>query len=330
MAASPPPTDRPSPEDDLPVAGEILPDDIGVRAGGHVDVDPDAPIPVPEGVAMVGSDLDGTLLGPTLAVGPRSLAAIPRLAAAGVELVYVTGRPPRWLRPVISQTGHAGMAVCANGALVVDLAEERLVRRTAIEHALARTVALRLRELVPGITFALERLIDGADDARDLDQLTVVGFEPAYDPPWARMPGVESGDILDLIMRGEPVKILAAPPAGTGHDSDSLLALAEEEFAGALHITHSGTKDVLIEIMSGEIDKGIGFLEVAALRGIDARHTVAVGDMPNDIALISAAGTGYAVANAHPAARAAADHVIPSNSDDGVGRLLEAILGADR
>ncbi len=137
------------------------------------------------------------------------------------------------------------------------------------------------------------------------------------------MPGVESGDILELIMRGEPVKILAAPPAGTGHDSDSLLALAEAEFAGALHITHSGTKDVLIEIMSGEIDKGIGFLEVAALRGIEARQTVAIGDMPNDIALISAAGTGYAVANAHPA-------VIPSNSDDGVGRLLEAILGADR
>ena len=330
MADSPQPAPRPSPDADLPGAGEVLPDDIGVRAGGHVDVDLHAPIPVPVDLAMVGSDLDGTLLDPTLAVGARSLAAIPRLAGAGIEFVYVTGRPPRWLRPIISQTGHAGMAVCANGALVVDLAEERLVRRTAMDHDLASTVALRLRELVPGITFALERLVEGADNARDLDQLTVVGFEPDYDPPWARMPGVESGDILDLIMRGEPVKILAAPPAGTGHDSDSLLALAEAEFAGALHITHSGTRDVLIEIMSGEIDKGVGFLEVAAMRGIDARRTAAVGDMPNDVALIRAAGTGYAVANAHPSAREAADHVIPSNSDDGVGRLLEAILVARR
>jgi HAD superfamily hydrolase (TIGR01484 family) len=329
MADRPQPSARPSPEE-LPGAVEVLPDDIGVRAGGLLEVDLDTPIPVPQGVAMVGSDLDGTLLGPTLEVGPRSLAAIPQLADAGVEFVYVTGRPPRWLRPVIGQTGHAGMAVCANGALVVDLAEERLVRRTAMDHDLAATVALRLRELVPGITFALERLIEGADLARDLDQLTVVGFEPEYDPPWARMPGVESGDILDLIMRGEPVKILAAPPAGTGHDSDSLLALAEAEFAGSLHITHSGTKDVLIEIMSGEIDKGVGFLEVAARRGIDPQRTVAVGDMPNDVALIRAAGTGYAVANAHPSARDAADHVIPSNTDDGVGRLLEAILAVRR
>lgn len=330
MAESPQLASRPSREQDLPVAREVLPDDIGVRAGGHVEVDLDAPIPVPAEVAMVGSDLDGTLLTPTLGVGARSLAAIPRLADAGVEFVYVTGRPPRWLRPIIDQTGHTGVAVCANGALVVDLAEERLLRRTAMEQELATTVALRLRELVPGITFALERLIEGADSARDLDQLTVVGFEPAYDPPWARMSGVESGDVLDLIARGEPVKLLAAPPAGTGHDSDSLLALAEAEFAGALHITHSGTKDVLIEIMSGAIDKGIGFLEVAALRGIDVLRTVAVGDMPNDIALIRAAGTGYAVANAHPSARAAADHIIPSNTDDGVGRLLEAILAARR
>jgi hydroxymethylpyrimidine pyrophosphatase-like HAD family hydrolase len=52
--------------------------------------------------------------------------------------------------------------------------------------------------------------------------------------------------------------------------------------------------------------------------------------MPNDVALIRAAGTGYAVANAHPSAREAADHVIPSNTDDGVGRLLEAILAARR
>jgi hydroxymethylpyrimidine pyrophosphatase-like HAD family hydrolase len=140
------------------------------------------------------------------------------------------------------------------------------------------------------------------------------------------MPGVESGDIIDLINRGEPVKLLAAPPSGAGHDSDSLVALAESEFAGALHITHSGTRDVLIEIMSGEIDKGVGFLEIAQMRGVDPAYTVAVGDMPNDVALIRAAGTGYAVANAHPAARAAADHVIPSNVDDGVGRLLEAIL----
>jgi hypothetical protein len=320
---------RPSPEDDLPPDGGLLPDDIGVRAHHDVAVvDLDAAIPVPEDVALVGSDLDGTLLGSDLRVGARSLAALPLLPAAGVQFAYVTGRPPRWLRPVIAQTGHKGFAVCANGALVVDLARERLVRRTAIDPELAVAVASRLRELVPGTTFALERVLAGAGEVCDLDALTVVGYEPAYDPPWARQPGVERGDVIDLIGRGEPIKLLAAPPAGTGHDSDSLVELAEAEFAGLLHITHSGTREVLIEIMAGSVDKGVGFLEIADLHGVDRDRTAAIGDMPNDVALIRAAATGYAVANGHPAARAAADHIIPSNDDDGVGRLLEAILAA--
>ncbi len=301
--------------------------DIDVRTTSQAHVDPTAVVPVPDGVALVGSDLDGTLLDAAMSVGPRSRAAIPRALASGVQFVYVTGRPPRWMAPVVAQTGHAGTAVCANGALVVDLTAERLVRASPIGHQLAVEVVLRLRALVPGITFAVERLLDGAGRGRGLADLSVVGFEPQWQP-WSQRPDVESGDVLDLIRRGAPVKILASPPEIAGYDADSLLALAEAEFAGALHITHSGARGVLIEIMAGGIDKGVAFLDVAAEIGVDRAATVAVGDMPNDVPLIRAAGTGYAVANAHPRARAAADHLLPSNQDDGVGILLESILAA--
>jgi Cof subfamily protein (haloacid dehalogenase superfamily) len=295
-----------------------------------VTIDADAPIPVPAGVRLVGSDLDGTLLDPHMAVGARARAAIPRLAGSGVQLVYVTGRPPRWLRPVVEQTGHTGMAVCANGAVVVDLAEERVVRHTAIDEALALELVARLRALVPGITFAVERMLAGAADAHDLAALSVVGFEPGYDPPWARPADLEVAPVELLLTRGPAVKLLALPPPGAGHDADSLVALAAADFADRLHITHSGARAMLIEIMAGEVDKGVALLEVAERLGIEPSATIGVGDMPNDVALLEAAGTGYAVANAHPAARAAADHVIPSNADDGVGRLLEAVLAAPR
>lgn len=301
-----------------------LPD--GINAPGGVAVDPAAPIPVPDTVAMVGTDLDGTLLDRALQVGTRALTAIPRLAEQGVELVYVTGRPARWLPPIIDQTGHRGIAVCANGAMVVDLAEERLLRSTTIDPDLVLEAAERLRAQLPGVTFAVERLCDGAHEAHDLMGLTVVGIEADYEPPWGRAPGTQIGPIAELVAAGPVIKLLAAPPPDSDLDADALVTLAEADFGSRLHITHSGTRAVLIEVMAGEIDKGIGFLEVAELRGVDRQHTVAVGDMPNDVALIRAAGTGYAVANGHPAARAAADHIIPSNNDDGVGLLLEAIL----
>jgi hypothetical protein len=201
------------------------------------------------------------------------------------------------------------------------------VRHTAIERAVAMELVLWLRALVPGITFAVERMLDGADTARDLAAMSVVGFEPGYDPPWARPAELEVAPVEALLARGPAVKLLALPPPEAGLDADALVALAAADFADRLHITHSGARAMLIEIMAGEVDKGVALLEVAERLGVDPAATIGVGDMPNDVTMIQAAGTGYAVANAHPAARAVADHIIPSNADDGVGRLLEAVLG---
>jgi hypothetical protein len=53
---------------------------------------------------------------------------------------------------------------------------------------------------------------------------------------------------------------------------------------------------------------------------------VAIGDMPNDVPMLRWAGRSYAVANAHPAAQAAADEVVASNDDDAVAALLESLL----
>ncbi len=301
---------------------------LGVRA--RLDGMSATPIPVPDDLALIGSDLDGTLLDSSLTVGPRTCAALPKAVASGIAFAYVTGRPPRWLAPVTDQTGIAGMAVCGNGAVVVDLAGQRLVRASTIESDLAVEIVTHLREAVPGITFAVERLAPGAAQRHDLPGLSVFGMELEYSPLWGRPPQAEVADVATLIGRGPVLKLLALPPADSTHDSDSLVELALADFDGRLHVTHSGARHALIEIMDGSVDKGVGFREVAAELGVDVARTAAVGDMPNDIPLLRVAGTGYAVANAHPATRSAARHVLPSNDDDGVGALLDAVLAARR
>ena len=52
---------------------------------------------------LVATDVDGTLLDPDDRVTPRATAVIDRLVAAGVEFVLVTGRPPRWIPPVLAE-----------------------------------------------------------------------------------------------------------------------------------------------------------------------------------------------------------------------------------
>ncbi len=51
--------------------------------------------------------------------------------------------------------------------------------------------------------------------------------------------------------------------------------------------------------------------------------------MPNDLPMLTWAGTSYAVANAHPSVLAAATHRAPANDDDGVARVLAQLVGID-
>ena len=111
---------------------------------------------VPGGVRMVATDLDGTLLRPDNTVSARTVAAFAAARAAGLPVVFVTGRPPRWLPPVVEATGHAGIGVCANGALVVDLDTHEVLETHPLPHdAIVETVGI-LRAEIEGVAFALE------------------------------------------------------------------------------------------------------------------------------------------------------------------------------
>jgi hydroxymethylpyrimidine pyrophosphatase-like HAD family hydrolase len=60
--------------------------------------------------------------------------------------------------------------------------------------------------------------------------------------------------------------------------------------------------------------------------GVGREDVVAFGDMPNDVAMLEWAGTAYAMGNAHPLAKAAADRVAPPNDEDGVAQVLEELF----
>jgi hydroxymethylpyrimidine pyrophosphatase-like HAD family hydrolase len=52
--------------------------------------------------------------------------------------------------------------------------------------------------------------------------------------------------------------------------------------------------------------------------------------MPNDVPMLAWAGTSYAMADAHPLVRDAADHVAAGNADDGVAAALERLFDLAR
>ena len=73
--------------------------------------------------------------------------------------------------------------------------------------------------------------------------------------------------------------------------------------------------------------KGRALLALADALGVPQARTLAFGDYLNDYELLQAAGTAYAMENAHPDIKAIAHHIAPSNTEAGVVTVLRDLLG---
>ncbi len=259
---------------------------------------------------LVATDLDGTIVRSDGTISVRTRAAIAAVEAAGVPFVMVTGRPPRWMHEIADATGHRGLAVCANGAVVYDLHAQQVVRTDLLSSAAARAVVASLRRDLPGITFAVERHDTG------------FAHEPAYRPRWDSADPVTQAPVEQLLATGV-VKLLAR------HEdmgADDLLAAARVAVGEGATLTHSSS-DGLLEVSAAGVSKASGLAALAASYGVAAADVVAFGDMPNDLPMLTWAGRAFAVANAHPEVLEAADEVTAGHDEDGVAQVLERWFG---
>lgn len=261
---------------------------------------------------LIATDLDGTVLRSDGTVAPRTATALRSAEERGLMVVVATGRPPRWMRPVAEALGHTGLAICANGAVVYDMHTDRIVEHTPISRDVVLQVAAAVRRAVPGVSFAVETHGRG------------FALEPAYLA--GQHLDVDGEDLrtgtLDDLVGDDVVKLLVRH---RDLDPDGLLAAAREVAGQLAELTHS-SRSGLLEISATGVTKAATLARIASRSGVEAEEVVAFGDMPNDLPMLAWAGTGYAMANAHPDVLAAAGHIAPSNDDDGVAQVVEQLL----
>ncbi|MFI8995653.1 Cof-type HAD-IIB family hydrolase [Streptomyces sp. NPDC053542] len=288
----------------------------GLVTDGPVTDDPAAEPALPgRRTRLIATDLDGTLLHDDKTVSDRTIAALAAAEEAGIEVFFVTGRPARWMDVVSDHVHGHGLAICANGAAVVDLHRgRRIVEVRALERGAALGVVESLRAAAPGTSFAVERT--GG-----------IHYEPQYPPfhldPAALIAPVEKLLGEEFEKAGEPVLKLLA------HHSelhpDAFLALAREA-AGHLASFTRSSPTALLEISGAGVSKAGTLARCCAERGIAPHEVVAFGDMPNDLEMLTWAGTSYAMANAHPDVLSATTHRTAANNEDGVALVIERLI----
>jgi HAD superfamily hydrolase (TIGR01484 family) len=259
-------------------------------------------------VRLVATDLDGTLLGSDGVCSQRTRAALAAVEGAGIQVVMVTARPPRWLHSLADAVGEHGIVLCGNGAFVYDVRSRQVLGERCLEVAVVEKIAIDLRDALPGIVFAVEsrigfgRELGYFDEHSSAQDLVAATLEELLDP----LPG----------------KILAR----CGAVPSELLHRVVDRVVGNRAVASYSGAVGLVEISAAGVTKAAALGEWCAAAGIDSADVLAFGDMPNDLPMLTWAGRSFGVANAHPDVLAMVDEVCASNEDDGVARVLERLL----
>ncbi len=217
---------------------------------------------------------------------------------------------------IVEMTGHQGLALCGNGAVVLNMATNEVVSSRGLSPEDVLETASRLRRHIPGITFALE---------------TLNGYrrEAEYLPLHQAALEADTGSLEDLLTdRPTVIKLLcrqSRPHYGT-LDSDGLLAIARTQLAGLVEVVHSDPMNFMLEVSAPGVNKASALAWLADSLDVAAADVVAFGDMPNDVPMLAWAGAGYAMSGGHPEAIAAAPFQAPPCAEDGVAQVLERLL----
>ena len=263
---------------------------------------------------LIASDIDGTLLDRNHRVPRRNRDAVARAVQQGAYFALSTGRPFRWIAPVLEQLPVRPVCVTSNGAVLYDSAEDRVMSAHELSPAALAEVVDVAQSALGTVGFGAERA--GGSLADVVEDLFVVERHYSENALFEGFGVVSMGELV-----GQPaVKFLIRNTDYTAPELYELIAPhIDPELA---HLTYSMQEGIL-EVAAPNVTKRRGVEWLAEHIGVAQQETIAFGDMPNDIEMLTWAGCGVAMENAHPEVKAAADAVTVANHQAGVAKVLE-------
>ena len=260
---------------------------------------------------LIATDLDGTIVSHEGVISQRTIDVFIRARDLGVHIFFVTGRPPRWMGEIREAFG-CGAAICCNGAMLYDLMNDAVLEEWMIPIDEQLEVVRRMRIAMPEMSFAVE--------SNDHYQREIV-YIPRWDVGMDNI-GVEK---IEEAMKRPALKILGRC---SNHEftSDEMVEVAHRELHNLVTVTHSTSRDSLIEISALNVSKGTSLAIMAQRLGLTAEDCVSFGDNPNDFSMLEWTARSYAMSDGHPDAALFAKAVAEPCEADGVAKIIEELL----
>jgi len=265
-------------------------------------------------IALVVSDVDGTLLTRDKVLTDDARAAVRRLRGAGVGFTLTSSRPTVGMRFLIEPLEITLPVGSFNGSSIVD-PQLNPIEQHLIPAAAAQT--------------SLDILDDFGVDiwlfTNDL-WLTRNG-NGEYVPNEKRAIRAEPTIVGDF----SPYLRSACKIVGASGDA-ALLQRCEVAMQQALgaHATAVRSQSYYLDITPPGRNKGTFVQAMARHLGISTDAVATIGDMENDLAMFKTSGVSFAMGNAADDVRKMATYVTASNEDEGFAKAVDVILKTNK
>ena len=257
-------------------------------------------------IKLIATDLDHTLLNKEGLVPEETKQLIRKAVERGTIFSISTGRSIKSARGVAESIGAAYMAICYNGALVIDPVNGVTIYENYLDEDIVKGIVQYAHEH--------DLYIQMYDEGTIVVEKLRLERHP--DPDLRYADYREVGDFLEYPFFNTPKILLACEPERVPAEQAAL----EELYGERVYMAQSDAH--LIEVVSEGVDKGVALENLAGYLGCSKDEVIAFGDNTNDLPLLMAAGTSVAVANAVPSVKEWADYVAEKERSEGFAEGL--------
>ena len=261
-------------------------------------------------IALVVSDVDGTLLTKNKILTDRAKAAARKLHEAGIGFTIVSSRPTIGMGFLIEPLAITLPVGAFNGSSIVDTK-----LRPIEQHLIPPPVAQRSIDVL---------------DAFGVD-IWLFSNERWY----TRNPDGEYVPHEKLAIKADPTIVADFTPhllevckiVGASSDA-ALLQRCEAAMKEAVgrEATAVRSQTYYLDVTPPGYDKGTFVASIAERLGVPAEAVATIGDMENDLPMFARSGVSFAMGNAADGIKQRATHVTASNERDGFAAAMETVL----